>query len=429
MNVFDIRARLHLLTLISWFLLLTPFVVYGLYIFQYATNVPVLDDYVAALIFLNKFTHTQALREQASLLFSQHNEHRIVFDRIVFLCHYYLFHEINFKHCILFGNVGWLLATSLFVQYSHKNFHLSLTHLLPIPYLLLSFSHWENMFYAMAAIQNYWFVFFSLAFLICLSTDKVFLFCLLFCVSLFTSGGAIALYPLGNLFLLLQRKWKPFGIFFVLSTLLLAFYFYGYEKPPHHPSIIDAILTPIRTVVYLFTFWGNILPFNSPPLMSIFTSSFFVGVPLCVLSVYLLMKRQGDQFLHLVISLVGFVGLEAALTRSGFGVWQAAGSRYSMFPLLALACTYIGFVTTMPKRSILSKVVVTNSIFGAILLWGFGIVALEHTPSFYDMKAERIASIMAFHAGSNEKLLHANKEAAAQVLSTAEQQGIYNYRD
>ena len=121
------------------------------------------------------------VEEKISLLFSQHNEHRIVFDRIVFLCHYYLFHEINFKVYIVFGNLGWILTTVMMVRYVQKNFQLPLTHLLPIPYLLLSFTHLENMFFAMAAIQNYWFVFFAVAFLMCLSMDKTFLLCALFC--------------------------------------------------------------------------------------------------------------------------------------------------------------------------------------------------------------------------------------------------------
>jgi hypothetical protein len=406
-----------------------PFVVYALYIFIYAVNIPFQDDYLAVLNFMNTFTQIHSLREKIILLFSQHNEHRIVFDRIVFLCCYYLFHEVNFKYFIIFGNLGWMLTTVMLIVYLRKNYHLSLAHLLPVPYLLLSFNHWENMFFAMAAIQNYWFVFFSLAFLICLSRGKTCLFCALFPIVLFTSGGGIVLYPLGNLFLLLQKKWKSFASFLLISTSCMIFYFYDYYKPPNHPKILEAVLTPFSTITYLFSFWGNILPFPSPNIITTTIFPFLIGIILFLLSAYIVVKRKGDHFWQLVMCFIFLVALTTTLTRSGLGIWQASSSRYSMFPLLTLLCIYIFMVTSISVAFNTRRIILLSAVVCTMYYWVIGVVYFERTRYFLKMKDERIASIIAFNRGNKAALLSTDKDQAAQILLISEQQHIYHYRE
>jgi hypothetical protein len=143
---------------------------------------------------------------------------------------------------------------------------------------------------------------------------------------------------------------------------------------------------------------------------------------------YLVIKRYGDYFLQLAITFIALVGVAATLTRSGFGVWQATSSRYSMFPLLALACAYIVIVTSVPKTSAACRVVLVSAVLCAMSLWGFGIIHLQRTHYFLTMKDERIAGIVAFRNGDTGRLLYSNKERAAQILLTAEQQHIYNYQ-
>ena len=414
-------------TIILWIIFVLPFVIYSLNIVWYATNIPFMDDYDAVLNFTSAFIQTQRLDEKITLLFSQHNEHRIVFDRVIFLGNYYLFHEVNFKSYIMFGNLGWMLTTMMLIVYFQKKFHLPLAYLLPIPYLLLSFNHSENMFFAMAAIQNYWFVFFSVAFLIFLSKDKPLLFCALFPVALFTSGGGIVLYPLGNLFLVLRRKWKSFMLFFMLSTLCVVFYFYNYSQPLDHPSIFDVVRAPFRSIAFFFFFLGNLFSLNgASPLRAM---SGPLGFTLFLLSGYIVIKRRGDHFLLLTIVFIILIAVTTTLARSGFGVLQATYSRYSLFPLLALVCIYISFITSISREVTAHRVVLVSTMLWAIFFWGIGVVYYEYTHYFLRVKNERIASIAVFSDGDMRYLLYPDKYRAAQILLTAEQQHIYNYRD
>lgn len=402
-----------------WVLFMLPFLVYALAVYWYATNVPYQDDYDVVLGFLLKFDQVQTLREKIVLLFSQHNEHRIVFDRLIFLAYHYLFHEVNFRAFIMIGNFGWLATTLLLMWYVRQIFHLSWLAVVPIPYLLLSFSHWENMFFAMAGIQNYWFVLFAIGFLIYLTRARLVALCILFAIALFTSGGGIILYPIGNLFLLFQKKWKPLISFFAVSTLCMLFYFYGYYKPKGHPSIVATLLTPIKTGIYFLTFLGNILP------LSFNANALLFGIVLASLSSYLLFKRYRDAFYGLLIWFVLSIALVTTLTRSGFGVEQATSSRYSMFPLLLWVCVYVLLIATTLSTHRLNQIVVISTVVGTMFFWAVGIYAVEQQQFFSVLRDERISSISTFMDGEQGRLLYPNQKRAAQLLTSAEQEHLY----
>ncbi len=421
---------------INWILWITfffPFFIYILYIFRYAVNIPYFDDYDAILNFLNKFVQVQTVGEKVSLLFSQHNEHRIVFDRIVSLCYYYFFNEVNFRSLIIFGNLGWILTTVMLVLYLRKNFHLSLAQLVPVPYLLLSFSHWENMFFAMAAIQNYWFMFFSLVFLIYLLRGKLFLICAFFSIALFTSGGGAVLYLIGNIFLLIKGRWRCFWLFFLVSTAFMVLYFYGYHKPSYHPSVFEAILAPFRATAYFFVFFGNISPLHNIvilpsniPLIGVFLP---MGAVFYLSSIYFI-GRYGNCFLKLVICFVLLVALMTTLTRSGFGIWQAASSRYSLFPLLALVCLSTFIVTSTYSTIAIRRIMLFSTAMCAIFTWGVSVFIIDYSQYVKKWKDERIVKMVEFKNGDKQSLLwlYPNVDRAAQTLLTAEQQHIYDYR-
>ena len=409
-------------TVILWLLLALPFVTYSLCVIHYSTNTPIMDDYDAVLDFTSSFINTQTPVDKISLLFSQHNEHRIVFDRVVFLGYYYLFREVDFRFFIIFGNLGWILTVVMLVVYVRNNFHLPLSRLLPIPYILLSFSHWENMFCAMAAIQNYWFVFFAVAFLISLSKDNVLMTGVLFPLALFTSGGGIVLYPLGNLFFLLRKKRQAFWSFFATSTTCMLLYFFNYHKPSIHPGIVETIVTPFSAAAYYFSFWGNLWTL---PLGGI---SLLIGLIICSLSFYLAGNQRADRFLRLAICFIALVALAITLARSGFGVQQAMSSKYSLFPLLALACMYLFMITPISSSPAARRTFIMSSALIAVSFWGISVAFFVHNDFFSQMKIARHAGIAAFRNGDTNGLFYPDKERAGRMLLTADQQHIYHYR-
>jgi hypothetical protein len=423
-------------SLAYWVLFVFPFIGYGISIVQYAVNIPYQDDYDAVLGFINSIVQKHTLKENLILLFSQHNEHRIVFDRLIALIYYSLFHEVNFKAFILIGNLGWVLFVIIFLCYCRRTHNLPPTYLLPIPYILLSFSHWQNMFFAMASLQNYWFVFFAVAFLICLSQDRYFLSCILFPFAFFTSGGGIVLYPLANIYLLLRKKQPAFIYFFTSSTICLWFYFLNYHRP-YPISVAEIVSDPIRLVVFFFVFMGNILPVNNIPGphagMGILFLSLFIGIILFFSILYLAArqanKEEDGYFFLLTACFIMLIASTTAATRSEGNVATAIASRYSLFPLLSLACCYVLMAISISKSSKYRKVILISAILSAILFWGSGVFHMEQTDYFRSIQQERIISLMEFNESKGASLLYPNTDRAMQILLMSKELNVYNYQD
>jgi hypothetical protein len=405
--------------------LAVPFVAYGLSILKYAVNIPIYDDFGAALRFTHLFIHAATAEERVKLIFSEHNEHRIVFCRLIFLSDYYVLHGINFRYCIILGNLGWVLTVVMLTLIFHRVFGLSLLQLLPIPFCLLSVIHVEAMFHATSALAMYWFILFSVAFLYCLSRFKCLGLCALFPVALFSFGGGLMLYPLGNLFLATQKRWKLAWTFFGLSTICIFVYFHNYIKPRGHPKLSEAVLQPFRTIAYVFVYMGNIWPHSLGNLTVIALSS-ATGLIICVLSIYIIVRRRSDDFLRLILGFVMLIAITGAVTRSGFGINQALSSRYAIYPLLALTCIYV-YATTSERLAPHTTVWVAIALC-AVVYWGT--TSAVYGKNFAHTRDDRIANIEAFRKGDKHKLqkLYPSAESAAELLLTAERERIYDYR-
>jgi hypothetical protein len=283
------------------------------------------------------------------------------------------------------------------------------------------------MFFAMASLQNYWFILFSVAFLYCLSRFKFFGLSALFPVALFSSGGGVVLYLLGNLFLAARKRWKLAWTFFGLSTICIFVYFHNYIKPRGHPKLSEAVLHPFRTITYVFVYLGNIWWPTKLGNLTVIALSSATGFAICVLSIYIIVRRRSDDFLRLTLGFVMLIAITSASTRSGFGISQALASRYSMYPLLALTCIYV-YASTSERLAAHTTVWVAIALC-AVVYWGT--TSAVYAKHFADTRDNRIAIIAAFRNGDKDKLVklyHPGAKLAANTLLTAERQRIYDYR-
>ena len=99
--------------IISGVLIIIPIITFFGMFFFYMVNAPIYDDYQAVLDFLNKYISTDSISEKIRLLFSQHNEHRVVYSRIWTIISYKLQTNVNFTFLALIGNLS-LLVIGLF---------------------------------------------------------------------------------------------------------------------------------------------------------------------------------------------------------------------------------------------------------------------------------------------------------------------------
>lgn len=122
---------------------------------SYALNLPYNDDWDAILGFLNNWKYAD---NKTALLFAQHNEHRILASKLVYVGWYGLFGNINILSVIYIANLQLLVIAAILSYFSQK--------LLDVPYFrgLLVFiialcvfdlASYDNVGFAMAGLQNY----------------------------------------------------------------------------------------------------------------------------------------------------------------------------------------------------------------------------------------------------------------------------------
>jgi hypothetical protein len=139
---------------IAGLLICLPMLVWLWTLSRYALNVVHDDDYTL-LVFVARWTNpatTWATR--LTDLVALHNTHRIVYDRLVALGTYYLTGRIDFRLMIALGNlalagIGWQLWRGF------RQLELPIWYFLPVPWWLFSLQSHENMFWSMAALQNF----------------------------------------------------------------------------------------------------------------------------------------------------------------------------------------------------------------------------------------------------------------------------------
>jgi len=72
--------------------------------FKYMVNVPINDDY-SVLDNFNGLLNADSFLEKAKLFFAQHNEHRILYDKMWFWISYLINGQIDFNMLALVGNL------------------------------------------------------------------------------------------------------------------------------------------------------------------------------------------------------------------------------------------------------------------------------------------------------------------------------------
>jgi hypothetical protein len=243
----------------AYILISITLIVYFTVVWNFTSYMPIMDDYDVILRFLNKYL-TGDTSQQIHLLFAQHGEHRLVFNRIVELGYFNIFGQINFLYLTLFGNLGWLLAIWLLWRYSKHDLKINIFMFTPVVLMLLAFTHSALMTWAMASIQQYWQLLFALLAIYFLTSQQAYKAILFLFIAVFTGGGGLVLIPLFILYYIVDKQWKQLGVstIFLIGVLLLYFVVLGFEKSSRNPDILHVLLnTPKVLFMYILSFLGN----------------------------------------------------------------------------------------------------------------------------------------------------------------------------
>ena len=359
---------------IAWVLVLLPIILFGLIWQHYAVNVPKWDDH-ALRAFLYYSDQETTLLGKLYQLFKQHNEHRIVYDRLITALDYGLFGKLNYKHLMVVGNLSLVGLLVVFIAILRQAGR-SLYYAVPIALFLFNLSQWENMYWGMAALQNFSVVLWVVgAFYLLSYTSRTALAIVLALLATLTSGNGLMVWPLGFLLLLLQPVTAKQGVFNRLSAplvvwtisaiIVVGLYFFHFEKPGGINYVRPSALALVKGWFAVIGAAAEALPFGQPLRNSVLLGGLLTCITLVsigweLLSHQLVISRLLRQWFARNSSLspnrtslpsitlffwstAAFILGTAAIVafaRTGFGADLLITSRYKMYSLTLLALLY-----------------------------------------------------------------------------------------
>jgi len=329
---------------------LLPVIIYFIVLSHFAVNVPIADDFDSILFFLNAESSLKL-----KLLFSQHNEHRLFFNRITVWIFYRLFGEINFSHLIYFANAALVIIFMIIARSVSAYKTQGILYALPITLIIFQLQNWENMTWAMAALQNYYVIVFALLALYFFGkkTSIAFFTSLIFAtLATYTSGSGILIFITLILWSLTDKFTKNLGrndiveydtqkktILIMWFLLVGVLYFCSYISS-NNPA------TPfsLNFANYFLTLTGYYVPvvgiakyigLGTLIWFSVITyKQYYIKNPLCY---------------YAIIWILGCLFL-ISLGRSSFGIEWSFASRYKVLSTLLLALIYCSMIELFAEK-------------------------------------------------------------------------------
>jgi|SRR6218665_1021841 len=364
-------TRQHLRYLI---ICIPVFAFFGFF-FYYMVDAPINDDY-ALLDFIDKCISTDSLSEKAGLIFAQHNEHRIVYDRIWTILSYKISDSVNFTFLALLGNLSLIGIAFLFFR-KFKNLNKELLLFFPVTVLLFNISSWENMTFAMATLSNFTVIYFALLSLYYLSSEtlvkkkNLFLGILFFALAILTQGGGLFLFPLSVLILVYKKEYKNILIYLTFTLPMVFLYFYDYKSPGSSKGIVSSLIEyNFEIIPFLFAFLGNATNYYliyTGSLKNSTVLSLIFGVIFFLVFIYITYKKYYKQNLFIYSVLLFFIisACVTSVSRVSFGLDAAGASRYRINGIIFLIALYFWLIETynLKKLYITITLVVTVGYF------------------------------------------------------------------
>jgi hypothetical protein len=293
-------------------------------------------------------------------LWVQHNEHRVLFPKMIMLLLAFLTDWDII--CELYVNVALgcliFLFTIMLLRLSGLSRPSGEPYWLPIVFSLLIFSpvQFENWLWGwqiqmflnvLAGVAAVW----SLARWpgqwkgIILSTP-----CAI--VSSYSFNNGLLIWLAASV-MFAQKGWKGkyIAVWFTAFLMTAAFYYYGYEKPSHHPSLQVFIHHPYDFIRYVLAYIGaplGCLSFGLKTDIAICIA--LVATIMLVSSAIFVYRSSKEDFSKLLpwMALAAYAFLSALATgvgRVGLGAEQALAPRYTTFSTLFIISSIAVFVS------------------------------------------------------------------------------------
>jgi hypothetical protein len=352
-------------------LIVVPVVYFYILLDAHVVNIPYTDDF-NLLETVYQFRHAPDFISGIKILFSQVNQHRFAFERIVMLMMVLFTGTVNIKTQIFLGNL-FLLGISWLLFRSFKKEQISWYYFIPVPYVIFNLVYFENAYWGIAALQNTPLIFF--AFLTAYGIGRcdqkgTYLGIAAALITTFISGSGLLTWIIGAVLLFFQKRYKLLIGWLIAAALIICFYFFfDYYIIPSAGE--KAWKHPLFNLIFVFGFWGNafFLDVRHP-----LTPSFYTDLIWCVLAgagiallfvswaIRIVVKRKpvwSDWFLWGAMMFMMGTGAMFVISRPLNTYLMYGGNifsrRYMIFGIALLAVFYVCMIILVKDFKFLKK--------------------------------------------------------------------------
>lgn len=321
-----------------------PLVLHAWAVLKYAVNVPYYDDFEWAIQFLKDFLDVESFKDGVELLFSQHNQHRIVWLRLCVLGIHAVLGYLDFRVLVILGNLQFFAFTGVFLAIFFKS-KLPIWYLIPLGFILHGFFSIHNIAVSYG-VPNMSVLFFSVwsFYLIFLASKKWFFFGLLIgFLATFTNGNGILTMPL--LFLCSLLVFRDFRSYMLLATAIsaLLLYFFNYQTD------YSEIQLSSRTIPYFIEFMTVYFPGYQHALLKIVLVAFFFYL------VWKVWESSWERELKVffLVSVLFLFGAGALATLFRLIHNLHIPDWYAIYSIAFVALLYLAYIKLHPKPVLL----------------------------------------------------------------------------
>jgi len=354
-------------TILKYSVISFPIIIYFSFVQQWALNLPRADDFYAILDFLNNYKKA-GIADKIVLLLSQHNEHRILSSRIVYVLYYSLFNTINFEHIIYLNGIILLQIYILVLYFFKKAAPQSFMVLAWITSIcIFDLNNFENAIFPMSGVQNYGIILLFLAALYFYGLEgkrNIYIAVFFQMLAVFSSGnGNIASLFIVLSQLLISKNRNKQVISFVVFIVSAVLYYTNYKNTGYNSTSFTLELS--KFVPYFLNIIGAHFAFRQ---------GVYWGVALLVALVIFFPVDRPFKIKKEVVPLICITGFILcsmgimAIFRGNLPIEFSYSSRYLIYPQLLVAITVAFAVIKFGNKQ--AQILVTCSL---LLLYVYSI--------------------------------------------------------
>ncbi len=320
---------------------------YFMFLGQHAINVPFADDIFDVLQVISALVSPDADDSALQTLYAQHNDHRTMTSRLVYLGSYLLAGETDFRVLTLLANLALPLILLFFflVSRGHPARHLVI---LPAALIIFQLRGYGILLWSMAAFAYFYVLmygFYSLYFLHNVAPWKFALAALLACLATFTLASGQLTWLVGLASLAHQVLWRKSASFWYLlcwcavAAICWQLWRFGLATPNTPLAMLERVIAePGYYLLYALTLLGNTVSEQSVALAAL------AGIAMLVTFLALATRApgHGDLRLELCCCYVILTVFAMTMGRAPYSTIEyALSSRYSAPSTILLAALWV----------------------------------------------------------------------------------------